>query len=66
MTIVVQFENKNWYAEGVAIMCNMLYSHPLMIQTLETIAKENGFDFVSEFERSTDYDHYHNLADNGD
>ncbi len=62
MTIVVYFENNNWYAEGVAIMNNTLYEHPLMIETLETIAKENGFDFVSEVERDTDYDHYHKLA----
>lgn len=62
MTIIVQFENNNWYAEGVAIMENSLYEHPLMIETLEAIAKENGFDFVSEVERETAYDHYHKLA----
>ncbi|WP_430450708.1 hypothetical protein [Rhodopirellula europaea] len=65
MTIVVQFESKNWYAEGVAVMANALYEHPLMIETLERIAKQNGFDFVSEFERETCYSYYHQLADEG-
>lgn len=66
MTIIIQFENNNWYAEGVAIMASSLYDHPLMLQTLETIAKENGFDFVSEVERSTAYAHYHALATDGE
>ncbi len=63
MTIVVQFENNNWYAEGVAIMADNLFEHPLMIAAHDAIAKEIGFDFVSAFERATEYEHYHKIAD---
>lgn len=66
MTIVIQFENNNWYAEGVAVMTNRLYEHPTMQWALEAIAKENGFDFVSAFERETDYHLIHQLADESD
>ncbi len=65
MTIVVQFENNNWYAEGVAVMEDSIYNHPTMQWALEAIAKDMGFDFVSAFERETAYDRYHQLADRG-
>ncbi|GAB5517183.1 hypothetical protein [Rhodopirellula baltica] len=66
MTTVIQFENNNWYAEGVAVMDNELYNHPTMQWALEAIAKESGFDFVSAFERDTDYQRIHQLADESD
>ncbi len=59
MTIVVQFENDNWYAEGVAIMCDELYGHPIMMKALEQIAAEWGFDNLTECEREQDYDELH-------
>lgn len=63
MTIVVQFEMKNWFAEGVAVMCPSLSNEPVMQDALARIAKKNGFDRVVEFERETPYENLHKMID---
>ncbi|ELP34513.1 hypothetical protein [Rhodopirellula baltica] len=63
MTIVVQFENNSWYAEAVAIMADPVFDHPIMRDALDRIARDQGFDFVSSFERQIDYDEVHRQID---
>lgn len=63
MTILIQFENNNWHAEGVAIMEDHIYNHPTMQRALKIIAAQNGFDHVTECERDVDYQIIHELVD---
>ncbi|QDT07454.1 hypothetical protein K227x_58810 [Rubripirellula lacrimiformis] len=63
MTTIIQLEGDNWYAEGVAIMDNKIYGHPIMQNALDRIAKELGFDREVGFERDIHYEQLHRLID---
>ena len=63
MTIIVQFENNNGYAQGVAIMPEDIYSHPIMIEALERLAHAFGFDREVGFSRDQCYQSLHDSVD---
>ena len=65
MTIIVQFENNNWYAQGVAIMPEDIYSHPIMADALERLARELGFNREVGLSREQCFQSLHKSVDDG-
>lgn len=64
MTEIILFETSNWYAEGVAILPNLIANHPLIDHALEIISKENNFDQITYLEREMDFTEIFSFIDN--
>lgn len=64
MTEIILFETNNWYAEGVAILPDLIANHPLIDHALETISKENNFDQITYLEREMDFGEIFKFIDN--
>ena len=62
-TVLIQFENKNWHAGGVAIIPDELFDHPIMQDALDQISKSWRYEFVTSRERPVDFDALYNFID---